>query len=87
MRLQWIENSNNEDTGSCYSGVNFRSRRMLTFTVTYKPKSIWNDEPACWIVKANEHVIGSHDAKHAAKNMAQDFLDDFIRGLFAADDY
>lgn len=85
MKLNWLDCDSKK--GNAWSGVNFRDRRMLTFSVIQKyPIRLEKGQKPEWIAKVWDDPIGVFPNKGQAQQACQRFLDDFTRGLFACDD-
>jgi len=85
MKLKWLDADSKK--GNCYAGINFRDRRMLTFSIVQKHTAYFDKsgKPG-WVAMTEKDPIGTYASKAQAQQAAQKFFDDFIRGLFACDD-
>jgi hypothetical protein len=84
MKLKWLDAG--KPGGNCYAGINFRGIRMLTFAVTFVPPSMTDKtQKAKWVTTVGKEPISSHPTRFAGQAAAQKHLDDFIRGVFAAE--
>jgi len=60
---------------------------MLTFSITQRTGTYFDRTgKAGWALAVGKEDVGIYTTKLQAQAAAQRFLDDFIRGLFAADD-
>ena len=85
MKLKWLDSDGK--SGNCYAGINFRDRRMFTFSIVQKHGTYFDrTQKPGWVALTGKDPIGTYASKVQAQQAAQRFLDDFIRGLFACDD-